>query len=149
MKPMTKVIDSLIRPAKIEELELLAELYSKQLSATGFGSCSEPGKRDALISLVKSLCEEKKLWVISDSIGPITLGHYEPDLAHVVAVVTRDDMERKGYGTRMLRALTILDPLVKVCPVTSSGKALARKCGFFPRDEDDPFWFYSTSSIKL
>jgi len=55
-------------------------------------------------------------------------------------LVTRDDMERNGYAKRMLQALVVQHPSLKIRPVTRGGKALAEKSGFVPSDDDKSLW---------
>lgn len=132
--------------ATAKEAAQLAELYAKQFRSTGFTKFADTVKRKELVGWVKQLCIENKIWVIRDSVGPIVLGHYEPDLKEIKTVVTRDDKERQGYGTRMLCFLASAEPLATVIPVTTPFKALARKCGFSPKDMNEPVWIRSTTT---
>jgi hypothetical protein len=134
-----------ISPATGRDVDQLADMYAKQFRATGFSKRAEIKSRGELVEWVAQLCREDKLWTIRDGFGPITLGHYEPDLQEIKTVVTRDGMEGKGYGTRMLCYLAMAYPLAKVVPVTSSGRALARKCGFSPKQDDESTWIRSTA----
>jgi len=124
----------------------LAELYAKQFRSTGFKKFADTDKREELVGWVKQLCIESKIWIISDSVGPIVLGHYEPDSKKIITIVTRDDMERQGYGTRMLCFLATAEPLATVVPVNTPSKALARKCGFSQKDKNEPIWIRSTTT---
>jgi len=49
-------------------------------------------------------------------------------------------MERNGYAKRMLQALVVQHPSLKIRPVTRGGKALAEKSGFVPSDDDKSLW---------
>jgi N-acetylglutamate synthase-like GNAT family acetyltransferase len=138
-----EMIDNSIWPATVKDVPQLADLYAKQFLATGFCRFAASQNREELFSWVEQLCRENKLWIIRDSLGPVTLGHYEPGSSEIITIVTRDGMEGQGYGARMLCALATADPLVKVHPVTRSGKALAKKCGFSPKEEDETKWIRS------
>jgi hypothetical protein len=124
-----KMINNSIFPAAVEAIASLADLYAKLLRSTGFASCASAGNREELVKQVEQLCRENKLWVISDSLGPVTLGHYDPETKKIIGIVTRDDKERQGYGARMLNSLAHAEPFAKIHPVTKSGRALASKCG--------------------
>lgn len=134
------MIDNSIVPATIEAAPSLAELFAKLLTSTGFARSAVAENREELVRHVEQLCRENKLWIICDRLGPVTLGHYEPDSKEIIGIVTRDNMERQGYGARMLNALANADPLVKLHPVTKSGKALALTCGFSPMEKDQSTW---------
>ena len=124
----------------------LPELYAKQYRGAGFTKFADIVKREELVGWVKQLCIESKIWVARDRVGPIVLGYYEPDLKEIKTVVTRDDKKRQGYGTRMLCFLASAEPLAMVIPVTTPSKALARKCGFSPKDKNEPVWIRSTTT---
>ncbi len=136
-------IDKSICCARTQDAPQLADLYAKQFRATGFKRCAAPENREELLEWIEHLCRDNKFWIIRDNLGPVTLGHYEPCFLEIKTIVTRDGMEGQGYGTRMLRALATAEPLAKVRPVTKSGEALARKCGFTPSDQDKSLWILS------
>lgn len=141
-----QMVEDSIYLATANDATQLAELYAKQFRSTGFKKFADPVKREELVGWVKQLCIENKIWAIRDSMGPIVLGHYEPDLNEIKTVVTRDDKERQGYATRMLCFLATAEPLATVIPVNKPFKALARKCGFSPRDKNEPIWIRSTTT---
>ena len=64
--------------AKGEDAPLLADLYAKAFSNTGFNGFAAPETRDELIAWIKNLADAGKLWFIRDEQGAVTLGHYEP-----------------------------------------------------------------------
>jgi hypothetical protein len=134
------MINNLVFPAEIQATASLADLYAKLLTSTGFASCASAGNREELERLVEQLCRENKLWVIIDSQGPVTLGHYDPGSKTIIGIVTRANKERQGYGARMLNSLAYAEPLAKIQPVTRSGKALASSCGFTPMETDQSTW---------
>jgi hypothetical protein len=123
-----------------EDAPRLADLYAKAFDHTGFKAFAAPDKRDELITWLEGLCKEGKLWFIEDDQGPVALGHYDLEKGEVITISTRDDMERKGYAMVMLQALVDKYPMLKVCPVTRGGKALAKKCGFSPSQCDESVW---------
>lgn len=135
-----KMVNNSIFPAALEAIASLADLYAKLLTSTGFASCASAENREGLVNQIEQLCRENKLWVISDRLGPVTLGHYDPETKTIIGIVTRDDKERQGYGARMLNNLAHAEPLAKIHPVTKSGRALASKCGFTPMEADQPTW---------
>jgi hypothetical protein len=129
-----------VMKAKGEDAPLLADLYAKAFSKTGFKKFSAPDKRGELIEWLKELADAGKLWFMRDNEGPVTLGHYEPEKGEVITIVTRDGAERLGNGEKMLGALLSMYPDLKVRPVTRSGEALAAKCGFAPDATDESVW---------
>jgi hypothetical protein len=135
-----RMIRNSIFPAEIQATASLADLYAKLLTSTGFASCASAKNREELEKLVEQMCRENKLWVISDSQGPITLGHYDPESKTIIGIVTRANKERQGYGARMLNSLAHAEPLAKIHPVTRSGEALASSCGFTPMVKDQSTW---------
>lgn len=135
-----RMINNSIFPAEIQATASLADLYAKLLTSTGFASCASAGNREELERLVEQLCRENKLWVISDSQGPVTLGHYNLESKTIIGIVTRANKERQGYGAQMLNSLAHAEPLAKIHPVTRSGKALASSCGFTPMERDQSTW---------
>ena len=114
----------------------LAELYAKAFRATGFTQFTTEDKREELIVWLKKLCEEGKIWFMRDELGPLVLGHYEPEKDEIITIATRDGMEGSGHATKMFQDLLVKFPSLKVRPVTRGGKALAAKCGFSPSEED-------------
>ena len=139
----TGLKDNSICPATAQDAPQLADLYAKQFIATGFNRIAATENREELIKWVEELSRENELWIIRDSLGPVVLGHYKPSSSEIITIVTRDDMEGQGYGSRMLCALATADPSVEVHPVTKSGKALAKKCGFSPKEHDKTTWVRS------
>ena len=131
--------------AKAEDAESLAKLYAKAFEKTGFKKLAAPEKRDELIAWLCPLCEEGKLWFIADEIEPVVLCHYDAEKDEIITIATRDGMEGRGYGERMLKGLLGMFPTLKVRPVTRGGKALATKCGFEPSEEDESLWVRKTS----
>jgi hypothetical protein len=126
--------------ATAENAQQLAGLYRKAFEEIGFREFTTPEKRGELITWLQELGEAGKLWFITDDQGPVTFAHYEADKDEVITIATRDDMERKGYAKRILRALVVKYPTLKLRPVTSGGKAIAAKCGFVPSQEDKSRW---------
>jgi hypothetical protein len=123
-----------------DDAPLLADLYAKAFSKTGFKQFAAPESRCKLITWLKDLAIAGQLWFMRDQQGAVTLGHYEPDKGEVITIVTRDGAERRGNGEKMLRALAGMYPDLKVRPVTSCGKALAKKCGFAPDETNNSVW---------
>jgi hypothetical protein len=146
-KPTALMPDEAISHATLDEIDSLVALYAKQFQATGRSNLAEPECHEWLVELITRLCKEGKLWVIRDSHGPITLGHYEPHQEEVVTVVTRDGMEENGWGTRMLHFFAEEYPEARIKPVTNSGKRLATKCGFSPQEDDRSIWRRSTKDV--
>jgi hypothetical protein len=132
-------MENVVKATPGEAAELV-ELYRKAFRKTGFAALCTDEKREKLLAWLKRRCEEGKIWIMRDENGPVTLGHYEPDKDEVISVVTRDDMEGNGYAERMLKALIVQYPSLKVRPVTRGGKALAKKCGFVPSEDDESLW---------
>jgi hypothetical protein len=126
--------------AKGEDAPLLADLYAKAFSNTGFKEFAAPERRGELIAWLRNLADAGKLWFMRDEQGAVTLGHYEPEKGEVITIATRDGAERHGNGEKMLRALMGMYPDLKVRPVTRGGKALATKCGFAPDATDESVW---------
>jgi hypothetical protein len=118
-------------------------LIKKHFIATGFNRFAATKNREELVKWVEELSREDELWIIRDSLGPIVLGHYKPSSSEIITIITRDGMEGQEYATRMLCALATADPSVEVHPVTKSGKALAKKCGFSPKEDDETTWVRS------
>lgn len=135
--------DNSICPATVQDAPQLADLYAKQFIATGFSRLAASENREELVKWVEELSRENELWIIRDSLAPIVLGHYKSSSSQIIAIVTRDGMEGQGYGTRMLCALATADPSVEIHPVTQSGKVLAKKCGFSPKEDDETTWVRS------
>ena len=135
-----KMINKSIFPAAVEAMASLTDLYAKLLTSTGFASCATAGNREELVKQVEQLCRENKLWVISDGLGPVTLGHYDPDTKTIIGIVTHEHKERQGYGALMLNSFADAEPLAKIHPVTKSDMALASKCGFTPMEADQSTW---------
>jgi streptogramin lyase len=94
-----------------EDAPLLADLYSKAFSETGFNKFAAPDKRGELIAWLKELADAGKLWFMRDEQGAVTLGHYEPEKGEVITIATRDGAERHGNGEKMLRALMACIPV--------------------------------------
>ena len=86
--------------AKCEDAPLLADLYAKAFSKTGFKEFAAPEKRGDLIAWLKDLARAGKLWFIRDKQGAVTLGHYEPEKGEVITIATRDGAERHGHGEK-------------------------------------------------
>jgi hypothetical protein len=137
---MESVVMTGIKRAEPKDAACLADLYAKVLEKTGFAACAAPEKRSELIALLESLCRDGKLLFISDDRGPISLGHYDHDKGEVVAIVTRDGMERQGYGAMILEKFASAFPDLKLRPVTKGGEALAKKCGFSASRDDASLW---------
>jgi len=135
-----EIPDNPISLATPDEAALLADLYAKHLRGTGFSQEAQPEKREELVELIVALCLEGKLWVIKDSHGPITLGHYDPAEKEVKSIVTRDGMEGKGYGEKMLSHFANREPMIRIFPVTGAGLRLARKCGFSKEQGSECAW---------
>jgi hypothetical protein len=129
-----------IKRAEPKDAAGLADLYAKVLDKTGFKACAAPEKRNELIAWIESICRDGKLIFVSDDQGPICLGHYDHEKGEVVAIVTRDDMERQGYGAAILGEFASDYPTLKLRPVTREGRALAQKCGFSSSKEDVSVW---------
>jgi len=66
-----------------------------------------------------------------------SLGHYDHEKGEVV---TRDGMERQGYGAAILEEFASAYPTLKLRPVTRGGRALAGKCGFSASKDDPSVW---------
>ncbi len=126
--------------ATVADASRLADLYAKAFEKTGFKKFAAPERRSELIIWLEGLCSDGKLWFISDDEGPVTIGHYEPEKGEVITIATRDGLERQGYATALLQALTKAHPSLSLRPVTRGGEALARKCGFAPSKEDQSVW---------
>lgn len=126
--------------ATAADAQALAELYAKALKKTGFKEIADPEKRDELVASIENLCSAKELWFFADGQGPITFGHYDSEKDEVITISTRDNMERHGYATKMLRALIAIFQTLKVRPVTRGGEAVAKKCGFRPSKDDASVW---------
>jgi hypothetical protein len=137
---LAEMNDDSICPATVQDAPQLASLYAKQLKETGFSRLAATENHEELVKWVEELSREQELWIIRDSLGPVVLGHYKSSSSEIITIVTRDGMERQGYGTRMLCALATADPSVQIHPVTKFGKALAKKCGFSPKEQDGTTW---------
>lgn len=137
-------IDDSIHYAISTDMLQLAYLYGKGLTAAGFARLAAPENREELHELAEKLCNDYKLLTIRDSLGPISLMHYEPGLAEIKMIVARADKVRQGYGTRMLHAIATAAPSAKIHPVTKLGEGLARKCGFSPKVDDGSTWVRNT-----
>ncbi len=141
-----EIPDNPISLATPDEAALLADLYAKLFMATGFPELVQHERREELVEWITPFCSEGKLCVIRDSHGPITLGHYDPVEKEVVAIVTRDGMEGKGYGAKMLNYFANLEPLIRISPVTDAGLRLARKCGFSKGQGSERTWILGNDS---
>ncbi len=129
-----------IKTAELKDAASLADLYAKVLEKTGFKAYAAPENRTRLIAWLESLCRDGKIIFVSDDRGPISLGHYDHEKSEVVAIVTRDDMERQGYGAAILEEFVSAHPTLKLRPVTRGGRALAQKCGFSASKDDVSVW---------
>jgi len=129
-----------IKRAAPKDAACLADLYAKVLRSTGFNACASPEKRSELIAWLESLCRDSQLLFVGDDQGPISLGHYDHEKGEVVAIVTRDGMERRGYGAAILEEFASAYPTLKLRPVTRGGRALAEKCGFSVSKDDASVW---------
>ena len=123
-----------------DEAPLLVELYCKALRAAAMHkeACAEE-RRDELIRLLEGRCMDQAFWIMRDDKGPFALAHFERERNEIVTVVVRDDMERKGVATELVRALQAKENFLKGLPVTRGGKALLQKCGFVP-EQTGPYW---------
>ena len=126
--------------ASIEDAHRLADLYAKGFEKTGLKKFALPEKRDELIGWIKILCSDGKIWFRCDKVGPVALGYYEEGKNEVVMIVKREGAEQAGHATAMLKDLVNFFPSACVRPVTSGGKALARKCRFSPSPGDPSLW---------
>jgi hypothetical protein len=129
-----------IKRAEPKDAPCLADLYSKVLEKTGFKAWTAPERRAELIAWLESLCRDGKLLFVSDDQGPISLGHYDREKGEVVAIVTRDGMERQGYGAAILEEFASAHPTLRLRPFTRGGRALAEKCGFSASKDDASVW---------
>jgi hypothetical protein len=129
-----------IEQATAEDASLLAELCAKAFRETGFASVASEEKREELLVWLKQHCGAGKIWFMRDEAGPVTYAYYDPEKGEVVGIATRDGMEHKGNGSKMLEALCVKFPTLKVQPVSRGGKALAKKFGFSPSEDDECVW---------
>ncbi len=142
-EPTAEMPDDSISRATLEEANLLADLYAKQFRATGHHQLAEPERREDLVKWITQRCADGKLWVIRDSYGPITLCDYEFDQKEVITIVTRDGMERNGYGAKMLSHFAGIEPGIKIKPITNAGRKMASKCGFSKEEASECTWTLS------
>lgn len=127
-----------------DDSECLSDLYAKAFKATGFAEKAALENRDRLVLWLRELCAERKIWLRRDAKGPTVLGHFDDDKNEVITIVTRKDVEGSGEATAMLQHLVDRSPSVRVRPVTSGGRSVARKCGFSPSDKDHNIWVRSS-----
>jgi hypothetical protein len=112
---LAKSTPEFYRSRRVKRRDRLLDLFLKILRKSGIVSANEEKNRDHYRNEFRKICATGEVWFLDDASGAITLGHYDPQRDEIVAIGTRDGMERQGHADRFLHLRS--DP---ACPTTPS-----------------------------